>query len=152
MNAPSKMLAAAVCGLLLGLPAALGGELPIRLFINLGTAEDSLTVHPQELTLQVGEIYQFVVSNPSGQEHVVAAPELAATVRTAELATEGLPRLDLPMPALDITTGITLQPGQMIEWTFTPLAEGIYKFGCDDPVHAAAGMHTMIDVRSQDVL
>jgi len=102
--------------------------------------------------LKVGETYQFVVSNPSKQEHVVAAPELAATVKTAELTTEGLPRLDLPVPALDMRTGITLQPGQLIEWTFIPLAEGSYKFGCDDPVHAAAGMHAMVEVISQDVL
>jgi len=152
MNAPIKILAAAVCGLLLGLPAALAGEMPIRHFINLGTAQDPLTIHPRGLTLQVGETYQFVVSNPSKEQHVVAAPELAAMVKTAELTTEGLPRLKLAVPALDIATGITLQPGQMIEWTFTPLVEGAYKFGCNDPAHAAAGMHTMIDVRTQDVL
>lgn len=149
MNTPFRIFAAAVCAFLLGFPAALAGDIPIRHFINLGTAQDALTIYPRELTLQIGETYQFVVSNPSKVGHVVAAPEFAATVRTAEL-TIGSPRVDYPVPG--ISEGISLQPGQMIEWTFTPLAEGVYKFGCDDPVHAKAGMHARIKVTSQEVL
>ena len=151
MKALLKILAATVCGLVLGLSAALAGDIPIYRFINVGTTGDDLTIHPGDLTLQVGETYRFVVSNPSKKIHVVAAPELAPTVRTAELRIEGR-RLDVVAPRLDMVTGITLQPGQMIEWTFTPLEEGAYKFGCDDPVHAAAGMHAMIEVATQEVL
>lgn len=151
MNAPFRILAAAVCGLLLGLTAAQARDNPIFQFINLGTAEDELTVHPHELMLKVGETYQLVVSNPSKQIHVVAAPGLEAAVNTSRLTIGGA-RLNVPAPALDMFTGITLQPGQIIEWTFTPLNEGVYKFGCDDPVHAAAGMHTMIEVVTQEVL
>jgi len=125
--------------------------MPIHQFINLGTAADELTVYPHKLMLQVGETYQFVVSNPSKHIHVVAAPELAAQVKTAQLVITG-EKLGVETPALDITTGITMQPGQMILWTFTPLVEGVYKFGCNDPVHAAAGMQAMIEVTTQDVL
>jgi len=151
MRAPFRILAAAVCGLLLGLPAAQAGDMPIRQFINIGTAKNELTVYPHELQLNVGENYQFVVSNPSKQIHVIAAPELAATVTTVDLAISG-EGLGVNAPSLDMTTGITLQPGQMILWTFTPLGEGVYKFGCDDPVHAKAGMHTMVEVATQEVL
>jgi len=142
MNALSKILAAAVCGLLLGLPAA-QAEIPVYVFINVGTVGDELTVFPGELTLKEGTVYKFVVSNPSDTTHIVAAPELAATVKTTEL-TIGSPRLDWPTPG--ISEGISLPAGQMIEWTFTPTKEGRYKFGCDDPVHAAAGMHAMINI------
>lgn len=148
MKAPLKILAAVVCGLLLGLPGAQAGDQPIRQFINMGTAENELAVHPHELMLQVGETYQFVVSNPSQQIHVVAAPELAAKVKTEELRITGR-KIDVVAPDLDMVTGITLQPGQIIEWTFMPLDEGAYKLGCDDPVHAAAGMHTTIEVARQ---
>jgi len=151
MKAPLKILAAAVCGLLLGLPAAQAGDLPIHEFINIGTAGNELAVHPHALQLNVGETYQFVVSNPSQQIHVVAAPELAATATTVDLMILGQ-KLGVDAPSLDISTGITLQPGQMILWTFTPLGEGVYKFGCDDPVHSAAGMHTMVEVSTQEVL
>jgi len=147
MSAPYRILAAAVCGLLLGLPAAWAVS-PIYLFVNMGTAENELTVHPQEITLDKGKLYQLVVSNPSETIHVVAAPELVTAVKTAELSILG-PRLNVAAPTTDLSTGITLQPGQVIEWTFTPLGDGIYKFGCDDPAHAAAGMHTMIRVVSR---
>jgi len=174
MNAPFKILAAAVCGLLLGLPAAQADDSwdlqvddyavqagPLSLadtsareifhFVYVGTWEDELTIYPHELVLQVGKPYQLVVSNPSKQIHVVAAPELAATVKTAELELIGR-KLAVAAPALDMGTGITMQPGQTIAWMFTPLSEGVYKFGCDDPVHAAAGMHTMIKVTREEVL
>lgn len=151
MKAPLKNLAAAVCGLLLGLSAAQAGVLPIHQFINMGTAGDEFTVYPHQLTLRVGETYQFVISNPSKHIHVVAAPELAATGITEQLVITGQ-KIGVAAPSLDIQTGITMEPGQVILWTFTPLSEGVYKFGCDDPVHAAAGMEAMIQVTTQEVL
>lgn len=162
MKASLKILSAAVCSLLLGLPAA-QAETPIHVVINAGTVGNELVVSPRELTLKVGEVYRFVVSNPSENIHVVAAPELAATVHTTQLVKIGLPRLGLdegrggpvPSPRVDwpnpgISEGISLQPGQMIEWTFTPVAKGKYKFACNDTVHAAAGMHATVEVISQD--
>lgn len=149
MNGLFRVLAAAVCGLFLGVPAALGGDIPIYHFINFGNTGDELTVHPHVLTLRVGETYQFVVSNPSKQRHVVAARDLMAAVKTTQL-TRGMPPVAWPYPGM--SEGIPLRPGQIVEWTFTPLAEGIYKFGCDKPGHAAAGMHVTIQVTKQKVL
>ena len=163
MNGPFKILAAAVCGLLLGLPAA-KAEIPVYVFIDMGAPGNALVMSPREVTLKAGEIYRFVVSNPGEIAHVVAAPELGATVQTKQL-TIGSPRLELyegrvdwgqtprtALPARKIIAGVMLKPGEQIEWTFTPLVEGVYKFGCDDPAHAAAGMHATVDVISQDVL
>lgn len=145
MNTPSRMLAIAVCGMLLGLPAAQADEYwPVTdVFMHFGTGENELTVSPPELTLKAGELYRIVVINPSEYDHVVAAPALAANGLTTSLLT-GTPRVDRPTP--EIASGILVQPGQLMEWTFMPLEEGTYKLGCDDPAHAAAGMHATINV------
>lgn len=145
MNAPFKILAAAVSGLLLGLPAAQADEyFPMTdVFVHFGTGQNELTVNPPDLTLQVGELYRIIVINPSENTHVVAAPELAMTGNTIDLL-KGTPRVDF-LPG-KIAAGISLQPGQMMEWTFMALEAGTYKLGCDDPVHALSGMHTTIKV------
>ena len=128
----------------MGLPATQAHDRsPIVVFISFGTLENELKVFPRELTLEAGELYQLVVSNPSENNHVVVAPEFAATALTKKLL-KSSPRIDYP--AASLTTGISVQPGHMMEWTFTPLKEGTYKFGCDEPVHAAAGMHATIKV------
>ena len=144
MNALVKVMAAMAAPLLaVGLPAAWAEVMPIRHFVNLGTVGNELTVTPPEVTLRVGETYQFVVSNPSQAKHVVSAPELLATTKTAKLATSS-PWVE--HPAASLKAGISMQPGAMMEWTFTPNKVGTYKFGCDTPAHAVAGMHMRIRV------
>jgi len=147
MNAPLKILAAALCGLLLGLPAAQAHEddfWPITdLYVQFGGEHGQLMVSPSELTLQAGELYRIILINPSGLVHVVAAPELAANGLTTGIL-QGFE--DVNYPAASITAGISLAPGQTIEWTFMPLEEGTFKLGCEDRVHAAAGLHAMIKV------
>ena len=147
MNAPLKILAAALCGLLLGLPAAQAHEddfWPITdLYVQFGGEHGQLMVSPSELTLQAGGLYRIVLINPSELTHVVAAPELAVNGLTTELL-QGFEAVDYP--AASITAGISLAPGQTIEWTFMPLEEGTFKLGCEDTVHATAGMHAMIKV------
>ncbi|MDH3314845.1 MAG: biphenyl 2,3-dioxygenase, partial [Gammaproteobacteria bacterium] len=70
MNASLKILAAAVSGVLLGLPATQAHDRsPIVVFISFGTLENELKVFPRELTLEAGELYQLVVSNPSENKH-----------------------------------------------------------------------------------
>lgn len=147
MNAPLKFLAAALCGLLLGLPAAHAEDyFPISdVYIQLGAEGDPMVIEPAEVTLRVGEVYRFVVTNPSDITHIVAAPEFRQTVVTTELL-KWTPTLDYP--ALVLSAGISLHSGEMMEWTFVALEEGKFKFGCDDPVHAAAGMHTIVNVVS----
>ncbi len=147
MKAPLKILAAALCGLLLGLPAAQADEddfWPITdVYVQFGGEHDEMMVSPSQLTLQAGELYRIVLINPSELDHVVAAPELAAKGLTTELV-QGFE--DVEYPAMNIAKGIELGPGQTIEWTFMPLEEGTFKLGCEDRVHAAAGMHAMIKV------
>lgn len=148
MNAPFKFLAAVVSGLLLGLPATQAQDdyFPVTdVFIQFGTQGNELKVFPPELTLQVGELYRIVIINPSENDHIVAAPELAAMGVTTSLL-KGTPRVDYATGT--IAAGISVRAGQMMEWTFMPLEKGIYKFGCDAPDHAAAGMHTTINVVS----
>lgn len=182
MKAPFKILAAAMCGLLLGLPAAQADEFPMKdVYVQLGMGEQELTIYPTELTLRAGEVYRFIVVNPTETSHVVAAPELEAMTLTTDLSVQAAelnkfviinPDHEYPVVALEssqlggtelttdpmewseaedyqsasLRTGIAIGPGQMMEWHFMPVKEGRYKFGCDDPVHAAFGMHTAIEV------
>ena len=148
MNAPLKILAAAICVLLLGLPAARADEEVTDVFVQLGTVEKELVIHSRKVTVEVGGFYRFVVSNSSESTHIVAAPELRLKAWTIGMM-YWTPTLD--DPPLILPEKISLHPGEMMVWIFTPLEEGSYKFGCDDPVHAAAGMHTMINVVSPEM-
>ena len=146
MNAPNKLIAAAVCGLLLGLPLAQAENYlsPTDVFIHFGARDNAVRVSPAEIALVVGEPYRVVVINSSEERHIVAASEeLAATMRASSLL-KGTPRIDYPTGA--ITKGIELGPGEMLEWSFTPLQEGKAKIGCATPLHAELGMHTMIEM------
>lgn len=148
MNAPFTILAAAMCSLLVGLPAALAFDgqdaWPVTdVFMHLGTGANGLAVSPPQLTLKAGELYRIVVINPSENDHIVAAPELASTGVTTSLL-KGTPRVDYP--ASLINAGIAVRPGQLVEWTFMPLEAGTYTFGCDNPSHAAAEMDATIKV------
>lgn len=149
MNALVK-LTAATAGLLLavGFPASWAEVTPIRHFINLGTVGNELIITPAEVTLRVGETYQLVVSNPSEAKHVVSAAELLAVTKTEKLVTLA-PWVE--HPAASLKAGLSVQPGAMMEWTFMPNKEGTYKFGCDTPDHAAAGMHMRIRVVSRGI-
>ena len=149
MNAPLKILAAAMCVLLLGLPAAQADEGVTDVFIQLGTARNELTIRPREVTLEVGALYRFVVGNSSQSTHIVAAPELRLKVWTIGMMYWTSTPDD---PPLVFPEKITLYPGDMMVWIFMPVVEGTYKFGCDDSVHAAAGMHTTIKVISGEML
>ena len=148
MNTPLKFLAAAMCVLLLGLPAAQADEEVTDVFIQLGTVENELIIHPRQVTVEVGAFYRFVVSNSSESTHIVAAPELRLKVWTIGMM-YWTPTLD--EPPLVLPEKISLHSGEMMVWIFMPLEEGTYKFGCDDPVHAAAGMHTIIKVISPEM-
>ncbi|MDH3310769.1 MAG: plastocyanin/azurin family copper-binding protein [Gammaproteobacteria bacterium] len=133
----------------LSVPFAHASEVsPEPIFINSGTVNNDLLFHPPELTLKEGVLYKFVISNPSNHKHVVAAPELAASSRTTELMKVS-PRISYSDASSSLAKGIPLQPGEMLEWTFTPTKEGTYKFGCNKSSHAAAGMHSMVTVRAE---
>jgi len=123
---------------------------PHYVFINLGTASNDLAVYPSELTLKAGVVYQFVVSNPSTDAHVLAAPELAASANTTQLTRVSTrPRRaheSVSDPTATLSKGMRVLPGEMLEWTFTPTKVGRYKFGCESRAHAAAGMFSTVTV------
>ena len=99
MKAPLKIFAAALCGLLLGLPAAQAGEddyWPITdVYVQFGGEYHELLVSPSQLTLEAGELYRIVLINPSDIDHVVAAPELAAKGLTTQVLL-GFEDIDYP--------------------------------------------------------
>lgn len=123
---------------------------PENIFINSGTGNNDLIFSPPEMTLKSGVLYKFVISNPSNHKHVVAAPELAENSRTTELVKLSTgSKVNYPSANSSLANGIPLEPGEMLEWTFTPNKEGAYKFGCNTQPHAAAGMHSMVKVRAE---
>ena len=143
--------AVVVFGMLLGSPVTRAADTwPVptewdrtNVFIQFGEYQNDLMVYPGKLTLQKGELYRFVIVNPSNMTHVVAAPELSHKALTSAL-------MKTP-PSADLTTaslaqGVVVRPGEMMEWYFMPVKEGTYKFGCAQSAHAKAGMHAMIEV------
>lgn len=148
MNAPSKLVMAAACALVFGAPAAQAAGNPVHIFVNLGNVANERMIVPPEVTLRVGHTYQFVVSNPSEEVHVVAAPELAASADTSEVRTYPLrrDRVMLPSPTAVISKGIPVEPGHVLHWTLTPRMAGTFKFGCDQPQHKADGMSQTVRV------
>lgn len=145
MNARLTILAAMLGGIVLGLPTGHSGEFQpsTKVYVTFGTDKDELVAYPREVKLEAGQVYQFIVINPSEYNHIVAAPELATDVLTTELHKAPMGS-ELSTRVLE--SGILLRPGQTIHWSFMPTKAGSYKLGCEDAMHAAAGMHTMIKV------
>lgn len=145
MNAHLKFAVAALCGMLLGLPAAHSDDdFPAtNLYIELGTTEGDLVVFPRDIKLQVGELYRLALTNPSPYHHVMIAPEFAATVLTA-----GISRLvqGVDLPYASIGAGINMPAGEMMQIYFLPFKEGRFKLFCEDRSHTTAGMEVTIDV------
>jgi uncharacterized cupredoxin-like copper-binding protein len=142
MNRRFGVLAAAICGMLLGLPGAQAADTwPVvtswdakNVSIQLAMGRGDLVIQPGEFNLQAGELYRFVVVNDTGVNHSLSAPELAGKVLTSDLT------------SMSIATGIVIRPGERVEWYMMPVTEGVYKFGCGNAVHAAAGMDATIRV------
>ena len=141
----------AVLGMLLGSPVARAADtwpMPLAwdrtdMFIQFGEYQNDLMVYPGKITLQKGNLYRFVVINPSYTTHIVAAPEFSDQALTSAL-------MKVPASAdltkTSLAEGIAVRPGEMMEWYFMPVKEGTYKMGCAQDAHAKAGMHAMIEV------
>ncbi|MDH3412803.1 MAG: hypothetical protein OEM98_09975, partial [Gammaproteobacteria bacterium] len=84
---------AAILGMLLGSPVTRAADTwPVQtewdrtdMFIQFGEYQNDLMVYPGKLTLQRGELYRFVVINPSEMTHIVAAPEFSEKTLTSAL-------------------------------------------------------------------
>lgn len=114
-----------------------------HIYIQFGEYQNDLMVYPGKLTLQTGELYRFVVINPSDMAHVAAAPEFGENVLTSAL-TKTPASADLAKASL--AEGIVVRPGEMMEWYLVPVKKGTYKLGCAQAAHAEVGMHTTIEV------
>lgn len=147
MNAYFKIAVTALCGMLLGLPAAqAGAPSPTKdLHVELGTAEGDFKVFPGDLKLKVGEKYRLMLVNWSREyRHVMMAPEFEKAVTTTGIRT--YPERE-EMRGASFGNGINVPPGARVEMYFVPNKEGRYKLICQDRVHTDAGMEVTIDVR-----
>ena len=142
MNKRLRVLAAAVCGMLLGLPGAQAADTwPVvtnsdvkDVSIRLDMVRGDFVVQPGEFNLKVGEPYRLVIVNRSSVNHSLSAPEFAGTVLISDAE------------SMSIWRGKVVRPGERMEWQLTPATAGTYKFGCANSVHAAAGLEATIHV------
>ena len=138
MNKRFRVLAAAVCGMLLVLSGAQAADtLPVAMNLDAKDVSIQLAterIQPDEFNLKVGELYRFVIVNRSGVKHSLSAPEFAGTALISNVE------------SMSIMSGRVMRPGERTEWHLTPLMVGTYKFGCANPAHAAAGMEAKIHV------
>jgi uncharacterized cupredoxin-like copper-binding protein len=148
MNARFKFALAAVCGMLLMLPAAQSAERTLAsrdVYVDLDTSEaGGATAFPRELDLKVGTHYRLELRNFSDdQQHVVMAPEFGATISETLIRT--IPQ-HVRMTGASVARGIDLPPHARVEIYFTPRKEGRYKLFCEDRAHTASGMDVAINV------
>ena len=147
MTTPFRIAVTALCGLLLGLPAAQSAEKsmsPQNVFIEHDTFEPGeSSAFPKELNLKVGTHYRLELRNFSDdQRHVVLAPEFGAAVSTTLIRTTPQHvRL-----ATSLGRGIDLPPHARVEIYLTPQKEGRYKLFCEDRAHTESGMEVAINV------
>lgn len=149
MNAHFEIAVIALCGMLLGLPAAQAAEkffYTTNLYVELDTSEEGdFMALPNNLTLKAGEHYRLELVNFSkGLQHVLLAPEFEKAIVTAGVRT--YPERD-KIPGASFGKGINLLPGARVEIYFQPLKEGRYKLFCDDRAHTVGGIDVAIDVR-----
>lgn len=148
MNAHLKFAVTALCGMLLGLPAAQAQEQPsvTRLRVEIGLVEHDFSAFPERLTLKAGEPYRLELVNWSqGIRHIWMSPEFGRAVLTT--AIRRLPQHE-EMRGASFGGGIDLPTGGgRVEVYFVPYKEGRYKLFYQDRVHTNAGMEVEVDVR-----
>lgn len=147
MNAYFKIAVTALCGMLLGLPAAQAQvqSSTKNLRVEIGLQEEDFTAFPNNLALKAGEYYRLELVNWSqGIRHIVMAPEFGRAVVTSEI--RRLPQRE-EMRGAGFDTGIPLAPGARVEVFFVPYKAGHYKLFCQDRIHTDAGMEVAVDVR-----
>jgi len=148
MKAQCTIAVTALCGMLLGMPAARAQdkELPPKNhYIEFSLpGEDHFTPYPKELTLRVGEYYRLVLMNGSQElRHILMAPEFARDVVTVRVRKfPGGEEIRLA----SFESGIHVPPGERVEVVILPVVEGRYKFFCQDRTHTNAGMEMTVEV------
>ncbi len=118
--------------------------------IILGTADDRLVATPKTLALEEGKYYRLVIKNPSRTTHFFWAPEFSANATWTDTASVDKGRVALKQtdnPGKKyVAWEFEVSPGGTAVWEFVPEKAGLYKWGCSNRVHEAAGMHGEIAV------
>ncbi len=137
-------------------PTILSGVKTNDVTIILGTADNRLVATPKIVSLEKGRHYRLVIKNPSQTTHVFWAPEFGAHVTSIARASVDKGRVSLKKigtSAEDYSAWeIKVSPGGTAVWEFVPQKAGLFKWGCGNRVHEAAGMHGVITVRTWPVL
>jgi len=95
---------------------------------------DDLRYDPDELIVRAGETVRFLVRNEGTMVHefLIGTPEDQARFEEEMVAGHGGGHGD--------EVGVTVDPGDMVEFTYTFGAEGDLLVGCHQPGHYAGGM------------
>ena len=121
----------------LGMPEAIASspikDAPIELTIHLGTADGSLKFEPDDITVEAGKRYKFVLDNPSPQKHYFTAKDFADVIWTQKVEAGNV-------EVKGAIHELELRPDAIAEWVFVPLKPGTYELHCSIVGHAEAGM------------
>lgn len=141
-----RFISATFCAMLLGIPGAHSDDyLPSTdLYVELGTAEGGFATHPENLRVEVGQLYRLILRNFSNYAHVLMAPELGRTVVSTGI--QRFPPKRTSEEFGSIVAGIDLKPDDRTELYFVPFKQGTYKLFCEDQVHTESGMEVTINV------
>ena len=123
--------------------------------ITLGTADDRLVATPRIVALEKGKTYRLVIKNPSRTTHFFWAPEFSGTASWTDKASVDKGKVTLRKTGAAgkqyAAWEFEVSPGGTAVWEFVPEKAGMFKWGCSNRTHEAAGMHGEIAVRSWPV-
>lgn len=128
--------------------AQLANEESTEVIVQLGMPGGALTIKPNELTFEKGQLYTLVLKNPSGVAHRLSMGAFASSAETRDVTIEGgeakgewtvswkgHKRIDrFRVREIDI------EPDGVAQWAFVPTQEGTFHIECLVPQHAEAGM------------
>jgi uncharacterized cupredoxin-like copper-binding protein len=127
---PRTLLAAAVFGAALGLPAAwsagdLSKQTPIEVTVDLGKPGEHVFV-PREIRFETGKLYKLVLRNPSNDPHYFTSDAFPAMVFTRKVQVSQL--RDGKTTSIAEFKGaireIEVYPGHAAEWWLVPVQAG----------------------------
>ena len=108
-------------------------DTPTELAIHLGTADGALRFVPDDITVEAGKRYKFVLDNPSPQKHYFTAKDFADVIWTQKVEAGNV-------EVKGAIHELELRPDAIAEWVFVPLKPGTYELHCSIAGHAEAGM------------
>ena len=114
-------------------------DVPTELTIHLGTEAGELKFVPNDVTVQAGKRYKFLLDNPSPQKHYFTAKDFADGIWTQKVDAGNV-------EVKGAIHELELRPGAVAQWVFVPLKPGQYELHCSIAGHADAGMVGQITI------